>query len=411
MRLEKFPNGFYGEIPFEQGTIVIRFGKISASDDSLSGLLTVKLKAEGRTFNLYAGKWNCMATRTRKELANYLTRVTPETFEIRWSEVVEWLAQGILESYFSTSPVERINPAETTEVEFLLRPLLPKGHPTLLFAPGGTGKSFVAMYIAMLVQNGMTFGEETQEPQEVLYLDWEVDKREADRRFGMFKLTFPDMDLNYPLYKRCELPLKDEIDDILQATIENNVKLIIIDSAAPAVGGDINDAHKILTFFQAVRQLTTAGASVLILTHVSKSDKKEEKRSPIGSVFFENLSRLTWELRAESPEKGTFDFALIPRKSNFGKMEPIGLRAVFQFDGVYFTTIDSEQVVQYEIDFVVYDVIKRLGEATIKEIASYIGMRKDKLYNILTRLEKHGKIYYDDEKWKPRLVDEEYLEL
>ena len=410
MKLEKFPNGYYAEIPFEQGKIIIKFGKLSSSDDSLSGLLTVRLKAESRIFNLYAGKWNCMATRTRKELANYLTRVTPKTFEIKWSEVVEWLAQGILESHFTTSPVERIEPSENTEVEFLLKPLLPKRHPTLLFAPGGTGKSFVAMYIAMLVQNGLTFSEETQEPQEVLYLDWEVDKHEANRRFGMFKLTFPDMDLNYPLYKRCELPLKDEIDDILQATVENDVGLIIIDSAAPAVGGDINDAHKVLGFFQAVRQLTTTGASVLILTHISKNDKKEENRSPIGSVFFENLSRLTWELRAEMPEKGTFDFALIPRKSNFGKMEPIGLRAVFQFDGVYFTTIDSEQVVQYEKDFIVLDVLKRLEEATVKDIANYLGMRKDKVYTILTRLEKQGKIYSDGEVWKPR-AQEEYLEL
>lgn len=410
MKLEKFPNGYYAEIPFEQGKIIIKFGKLSSSDDSLSGLLTVRLKAESRIFNLYAGKWNCMATRTRKELANYLTRVTPKTFEIKWNEVVEWLAQGILESHFTTSPVERIEPSENTEVEFLLKPLLPKRHPTLLFAPGGTGKSFVAMYIAMLVQNGLTFSEETQEPQEVLYLDWEVDKHEANRRFGMFKLTFPDMDLNYPLYKRCELPLKDEIDDILQATVENDVGLIIIDSAAPAVGGDINDAHKVLGFFQAVRQLTTTGASVLILTHISKNDKKEENRSPIGSVFFENLSRLTWELRAEMPEKATFDFALIPRKSNFGKMEPIGLRAVFQFDGVYFTTIDSEQVVQYEKDFIVLDVLKRLEEATVKDIANYLGMRKDKVYTILTRLEKQGKIYSDGEVWKPR-AQEEYLEL
>ena len=410
MKLEKFPNGYYAEIPFEQGKIIIKFGKLSSSDDSLSGLLTVRLKAERRIFNLYAGKWNCMATRTRKELANYLSRVTPKTFEIKWSEVVEWLAQGILESHFTTSPVERIEPSENTEVEFLLKPLLPKRHPTLLFAPGGTGKSFVAMYIAMLVQNGLTFSGETQESQEVLYLDWEVDKHEANRRFGMFKLTFPDMNLNYPLYKRCELPLKDEIDDILQATVENDVGLIIIDSAAPAVGGDINDAHKVLGFFQAVRQLTTTGASVLILTHISKNDKKEENRSPIGSVFFENLSRLTWELRAEMPEKGTFDFALIPRKSNFGRMEPIGLRAVFQFDGVYFTIIDSEQVVQYEKDFIVFDVLKRLEEATVKDIANYLGMRKDKVYTILTRLEKQGKIYSDGEIWKPR-AQEEYLEL
>jgi len=413
LRLEKLPNGFYAEVPVDQGMIVVRYGKLSEKNDSLSGLLNIKLKAGSHVFKLYSGRWNCMSTRTRKDLANYLSRVTPKTFEIDWHEIIEWLAQGILEKHFSSSEVLRIVPTEHTEVEFLLYPILPKKHPTLIFAPGGTGKSFVAMYLAMLVQNGMSLLESTEAEQgEVLYLDWEVDYQEAQRRFGMLRLSFENQDLEFPLYKRCELTLKDEIDDILQAVAENGVKLVIIDSVAPAVGGDINDSHKVLNFFQAVRQITTTGASVMLLTHVSKKDKDEDSRSPIGSVFFENLSRLTWELRSEMFDDGIFDFALIPRKSNFGKLDPVGLRAVFKFHGVHFSKISADQVIQYEKEFVVYDLLKRLKSATVKEIANQLGMRKEKVYTILTKLEKRGKIYSEGEQWKVReVVMEDILDL
>ncbi len=396
---KKLPSGYILTEDVDFATIELQIIKLTESRDTLSGILSITVYLPEKTSRLYLGKFNVLSSQTRSRLASYIAKISPNTLDLSkedWHALIEKFSQKVIEAYYQPEMPEKIEPLENVHVNFLLYPLLPEAHPVLMYAPGGSGKSLLAMYISMFVQNGISWDGEYETKQgNVLYVDWEVDKREAQRRFGMikksFEADFPQLD--YPYYKRALLNLKDEIDDILLFVVKKNVTLVIIDSAGPAVGGELNNAEKVIEFFSNVRKITSTGATCLILTHVAKAEKNGDERSPLGSVYFENLSRLTWEVKYELLENKVMDFALIPRKSNFGKLPSVGLRAVFDFGGIYFTQVDAEAITNGTIkDLILGILVKNSEGMTARDLANVLGIKKDKIYVHLSKLKKQGKV-------------------
>ena len=75
---------------------------------------------------------------------------------------------------------------DTTATTWRLRPFLEEGEPTLLFGPGGSGKSYLAMTMAYLVASGNQHLGLEPAKGGVLYCDYEatlnVAVRDAYRR-------------------------------------------------------------------------------------------------------------------------------------------------------------------------------------------------------------------------------------
>jgi len=389
MILKKLPVGYH--VFDEEHGVTIIAKRLTEQKDNLYAFVIVHANILGEEKKLYMGKLNLTSTRSKKELANYLDSIWNE---VPWKGILEKISQLIIENYYSPEPAEKLTIRETTDISFLLYPLLPKGYPTLWYAPGGSGKSLLALYIALLVQNGITLYHEYPETQQtnVLYLDWEVDRAEMERRVSMFCDNFEE-NVETPFYKKCLFSLVDELEDILTIIAENDIGFVIIDSAAPAIGGDINDAQKVITFFQAIRQIIGLGATVLIITHVSKAHKeKEEERSPIGSVFFENFPRLTWELRFIT-EDNTIHFGLFPRKTNFGKLPAIGFRVIFDFGKIFVTFSEPERIsttTEITKKDSIIEFLMAKGQATVREIAQRLGLRKEYVWRILSDLKRKG---------------------
>ena len=65
--------------------------------------------------------------------------------------------------------------APSDTVEYLVKPILEAGTTTLLFADGGSGKSWLATAISTMVATGRPMGGliAGQGPMNVAYLDWE----------------------------------------------------------------------------------------------------------------------------------------------------------------------------------------------------------------------------------------------
>lgn len=60
---------------------------------------------------------------------------------------------------------------------WLLEPYIEFGGPTIMFADGGSGKSLLAMAMAVSVASGISvIGDPIGTPSSVLYLDWEADE-------------------------------------------------------------------------------------------------------------------------------------------------------------------------------------------------------------------------------------------
>ena len=407
--LTKTPLGYIVKVYMEDGTSCeFNFKKFSESDEALKAFLEVRVYSSvlPEPLTPFLGYFNLTSQRSKKDLARYISNMSKLISHYDWDAIVEGVCQKVIKQYYTPEEPVRLNTIERKTPEFLLYPLLPKNHPTLWYAQGGSGKSLLALYIALLVQNGFALDPEHETPKtETLYLDWEVDEMEARRRLSMIiaSLEHPE-ELSFPLYKRCVFTLKDELEAILNAIANYDIGFVIIDSAAPAIGGDINDMAKVIHFFNAIRKITALGVTVLILSHVSKRDKEaEEGKTPIGSVFFENLPRLTWELRYAMREN-KMDIGLFPRKNNFGPLPSVGFRVFFDFGEIFFIRIDPsylETSFPKTVKETILSVLAKNPQGLdINILAKTVSTSKQYVAKLLTELKRQGQVTNDEEgRW------------
>ena len=89
----------------------------------------------------------------------------------------------------------------------------------------------------------------------------------------------PELSKFVPYYRRCALPLHDELDVIADFVAEHGVRLVIVDSAIMACGDDLSSSQAPVKLQRALRAL---GCASLVLTHVTKNS---EEKTAYGSVY------------------------------------------------------------------------------------------------------------------------------
>ncbi len=352
----------------------------------------------GEQLPLHHGNLNLAAGRSRRELSRDLEQRLPAEAN-SWDRVIEESCRTILEREEEGSPAEYLCPVASTEVEYLLRPLLLDHLPVAWYAPGASGKSLLAMYVALLVQNGLPFQGEPTRRENVLYLDWEVTKAEADRRCTLLanglEQTLIGATLRYPLYRRCLGSILDETSEIAKTIAKHEIGLVIVDSAGPACGGDIMSAELAIQFFNALRKVTAStNAAVGILTHTTKADRREENqhRLPIGSVYFENLSRATWEIRPqETSDQHVLQVGMFPRKHNMGRPAPVGMRLIFERDAIVVETVAADDLLT-EQGATVSVILGELehGPLSVSGLTEATGTTPGAVRVALTKLKRRG---------------------
>ncbi len=159
-------------------------------------------------------------------------------------------------------------------------PVLQERQNSLFFGEGDTGKSWLLIYMGVLVSQGISLHGMDAEPGAVLYLDYETDEDTLWDRVN--RLT---QSLNIPIpdnffYRQTFQTLAADIEQINRVVMEKHIELLIIDSAAAAVG-EPESAAMTTEYFRALRSLRIATATI---AHVSKGGRENE---PFGSIFME----------------------------------------------------------------------------------------------------------------------------
>ncbi|NLO26617.1 MAG: AAA family ATPase [Actinobacteria bacterium] len=340
---------------------------------------------------------NLAAGQTRRSLSQALEKRFPRK-SIKWDTVIEESCRLILVHEQEGSPTVRLQPVDSVGVRYILGNMVLEGLPVLSYAPGGTFKSFLSLYKALLIENGLPFlGADTPQANTII-LDWEVSEAEAARRCVMLanglRRTNVDRDIRLPLYRRCTGPMTDEVSEIAKVIAKNDVRFVVIDSAGLACGGDVASAELTIQFFNVLRKVTAfTGAAADIQTHTTKADRREEnhQRLPIGSIYWENLSRITWELRSEQERKGVYRLGLFPRKCNMGQLEPVGLRMTFDEDAlvVESTTVNDVTTEQGAVRAMILAELEN-GACGPSELAEAIGTTPSVVSKTLTDMKNRG---------------------
>lgn len=292
---------------------------------------------------------------------------------VPWKILLQKACSMVVKRHREGTPIVQLLPVEGN-VPFLLNPLVYDKHPTLLYAPGGSCKSYLALWLALLACHGAQAANIAGIQTGVLYLDWELNEQTVGGRLRALQAGHPELSLFTPYYRRCEYPLTQEAHQIAVQVAKLGIGLLIVDSVGMACGSDLASPEAAISLQRAFRQI---GCASLTLAHVAKNTPEGQARSAYGTVFFRELARNTWELQ-KAEQENPAKLILTQDKNNFGpRQKPLGLTVTFAGDAVTIAACDPETEPDLEIALPIANRIRNLledGELwTAKEIADALG--------------------------------------
>ena len=324
-----------GQYNYRWADLGIRIG-VDRLDDEGPGEMSVYSEDGGTSKLLFWGRTNLLSVQSCSQLAKRLD----ENVKLDWSTILTYVSTLTFQEHRRGEPIVQIGKRPvSTKVEYQLYPVLEKGQATTLFAPGGCAKSYLADYFAILIQLGYTgldsdhFGL-IPEATNCLYLDWESNKEDHERRVWAIKQGLGIETEECFFYRFCEQPLASDIHALQRLVVDNDIGFVIVDSQQAASGYGPDAAQQASSFYNALRSLRCTS---LTIDHVSKSDWASpgaESTGPYGSVVKYNRARSVFEIKkAQEPGDDFLELSLKHIKHNEGKLlKPIGVRIDFNHD-------------------------------------------------------------------------------
>ena len=303
-------------------------------------------------------RMNLMKGQERERMARRIDGLVPppkSATHMDWEHHLEYIAVIINAELGRPILTHQLHEMELSErPKFLIEGLLARDKPNILYGPGGTGKSLLALRIGGSVTTGDDcFGFRTLDTGNVLYLDWEDDAIEMVSRLERISLGMSRVSRFPMAYKGLagRGPYERHHADVRLFVKSRDVKLVIVDSTAMAMHGSTSGdgADGAIRFFQLIDQLET---TVLLIDHVASDDIKsgnEGAPKPYGSVFKMNSARNVWEVRPWKRNDLT-GMTLKHRKTNVGKRYPdVELQATWTEYTVSFDVM-SEEAAAFDAD-------------------------------------------------------------
>jgi KaiC/GvpD/RAD55 family RecA-like ATPase len=317
---------------------------------------------------------------------------TPEgAARLDFDAILEEVAERVLE--YENSPVQivRLHSAVTGHIPTtpdLVEGVIPAHKSTILYGPGGVGKSILAATLAVAVQTGHRFLGLRVRQAEVLYLDWETDEADIAIRVRAaaagLKVEVPD--LRYIALVR---PIEDKVAQLARVVAEQKIDFVVIDSVGMAMsaardGGDASETA--IRFFRALRMLETA---VLAIDHVAGEDMRRGRSGaakPYGSVYKWNSARNAFELRErEDPDTEGSHLLLKHRKSNVGpRMADIPLLMTWDGDVASFTREKYRAEARQPLAARILDILS-VAPATPHQLADLMSSPDEQVYEMDVR--------------------------
>lgn len=287
-----------------------------------SAEITVTSTLPGLEGHLHQARINLSSSPARATLAKTIAARTPGQ-ELDWAGLLEVAVIRTLRAHRAGEPAfllrDAVQPLETGHI---VEPLALAGLPTTLFGDGASGKSAIALALGASIQAGQPYlGLPPTRTLNVAYLDWEMNGWEHRERLR----AITDDDMPDVLYVPCGGPLREQVDRLRRIGREHGIGYWIVDSVAPACGGEPESAEVALAFHNALRAL---GGGALCVAHTTKAG---DDSRPFGSTFWHNMARSTWLAKKQQDvDAATFTVALFNKKANTGPLHaPLAFELTF----------------------------------------------------------------------------------
>jgi hypothetical protein len=375
--------------------IGIGFENVREHSDGLHGEVSIQtVNGVGeKQGHIHWARLNLSSSSSRQSLSKLLaTRVKGEPID--WLNLLE--SACTMTAHAARAPVPLVDIATVTPSRgdaYCVSPLLPLHETSILYGDGGSGKSLLALSLAVAVAGNVALPWPIKAAVHgpVIYLDYETSKEEQAYRLqalanGCLLSALPSIE-----YRAAYRPIADEISSLKVDVQRTGAVLVIVDSIAPACGGEPESADVILRFMNALRSLGP-GVSRLVLSHVSKADTEKRRAKPFGSAFVRNLARSCWEIRrADDEAADTLTVGLFHDKANRGRLQkPFGLTYTWQGDvvlvGTQTITDHPDLAPSASLSYRIRELLKP-GPKTMAEIAEELDAKPDSVTKTLRRMQ------------------------
>lgn len=353
---------------FQDYQVTVTTQRVSDGRGTITGDIDIETTAPAIPPDLYFGRYDFMSIMSRQRLAAYLEK---QYSDPPWMQILEKVSRKAVTSIRRGDRMVEINSAdEVSDVQFDVFPFLQTNQPTTLFGDGATGKSYIALVLAVAVKaqwhdNPIGLTVNMTEPGDVVWLDYETSEDDFHRRLNRLVrgMGLPETSITY---RRCSRVMADEIEDIALMVNSHEPRLVVIDSIGAACAGDLHGSEAPTRFFNALRQLS--GAKMLLF-HTNREQQL------YGNRFFWNFSRHAWEVKKQQVEgDDTISVGIYHRKANETKLfEPVGFNFIFGPTTTGIEKADIASIPELERHLPVWrrmqEHIKHYGAMTVTDLA------------------------------------------
>lgn len=376
--IQRTETGYEVSVPAEKGFIRFNFEEVEQPKArTIEAEMTAWQDAPNAESYPFSIRLNILSLNQRDMCIRQLRQMYGRT---NWAAPIHRACQLVKAAWYERDwSVDLAGVEVSTETRYTIRPIIPEGLPTILFGPGGAGKSYLAEALAKAFITAVPLFGEMASPSPVLMVDYEGREEEAKRRLTLLGMTDYSQFIYWPAMGR---PLAEMGSALLRKCLERDVGLVIVDSAALACGGDPKDEQVATAYFNALAKLRR---SSLTISHMTKDEKDDVH--PFGSIYWFNSARSVWNLKGPEEDENPKHLALFNRKSNEDvRHKPMGLSMAFGEN----ITVEREDLAS---EFMVHlSLSQRLRRAlrvrgkSVKELGEELDEDAGKLRVVLNRM-------------------------
>ncbi len=394
------------EIPYPDHNLIVRADRLwEGSHGKVQGQLSIRVPSPNGHYTvlLVPQDFGFTAPISRKDLIKYLTERVPK---VDWTIVIDDTCDQVITHARKGQPDVQVDPAKITLIKptYLLYPFLPRNQPTVFFGKKSSCKSTLLLLMALSLGSGWTdnpWFKGILKPVNIGWLDWETDqegfeydcKRLAD---GNGIISCPNL-----FYRPCGgRSLVDQIEEVKSWADKRELQLLILDSLAPASGGEIKEASTAIGYYQALKFLGRTSASI---GHPPKSELVIPSISGAGQ--FEDLARNIWEVEAEQEEDSSELYQALRHRKNYktGYLPSRGFKYDFADEIIIIKNDDPNQVVKHATrgsDRQRLLALIKDNPLSAQDIAKSLGLKKDYIQVLLSRSQNRDEVEKrGNEKW------------
>jgi energy-coupling factor transporter ATP-binding protein EcfA2 len=399
VEIESLGNEFIATAPY----VRLRFTKLRAVPDGYSAY--VYTTGEGLPGHgdglIYEGHLLLHGTRSR---ADYVRECTKRIADIDWQAILTKSCSLVMQAMERGTPmVDLATIPQVAPPPYILYPLIQEGGATILFGPGGSGKSLLAQFLAVILSEGAErLGFQPLQPQRIAILDYEDEASNLAYRLHLLSQTLGLWDTPSIYYKRADVALPALADQLRQELVERQIDGLIIDSAAQACGDEPEKAAAANGYFRALRSLHLSWS--LTIAHQPHNLVGEQR--PFGSVYWWNNARSIWQVTKHQDDgDGTLHLGLWHRKANNDKRaRPLGMAFEFTEDGLVIRREDVQSIPEFTTHLPFQRRIEAFMKTTkrpvsVEDIAEEFGQKPNYVRSYLSRFKGRLFVLLPDGKW------------